>query len=349
MNVIVLAGGLSTERNVSLSSGAKVCQALQALGHKASLVDLFLGLEDYGRPYDQIFDAPPALPPTNIGAQAPDLDAVKSSRKDKSRKVFGPGVLEVCALADVVFLGLHGNCGEDGRVQAAFDLLGIPYTGSGYLGSAIAMDKDFTKRLARAEGVLTPDWQYVEVIAERTEKLAVDLPLPCVVKVPAGGSSIGVTVCHDRETLKQALSAGLGQRLLVEEYIKGREFSCGVLDGKALPPIEIIPKEGFYDYQNKYQPGATTEVCPADITFAATHIMQDAALRVHQLLGLSAYSRSDFLMTEAGDIYFLEVNTLPGMTPTSLIPQEAQAVGISYQQLCQRLLELALRERGQTT
>lgn len=346
MNVIVLAGGLSTERNVSLSTGAKVCQALAELGHKAALVDLFLGLEDYPKPYDCIFDSPPPLPPTGIGGAAPDLAAVKASRRDKSRKMFGPGVLEVCALADVVFLGLHGSCGEDGRVQAAFDLLGIPYTGSGYLGSAIAMDKDFTKRLARAEGVLTPDWQYVSVSEASLDELAAGLALPCVVKVPTGGSSIGVTICRTREELKAALANGLGRRLLVENYIDGREFSCGVLDDQALPPIEIIPKEGFYDYQNKYQPGATTEVCPADISFAAAHIMQDAALRVHRLLGLSAYSRSDFLMTEAGDIYFLEVNTLPGMTPTSLIPQEAQAVGVSYQQLCQRLLELALRERG---
>lgn len=346
MKVIVLAGGLSSERNVSLSTGAKVCQALAALGHQAALVDLFLGLEDYGRPYTEIFDAPPPLPPTDIGGEEPDLAAVRQSRQDKSRSLFGPGVLEVCSLADVVFLGLHGACGEDGRVQAAFDLLGIPYTGSGYLGSAIAMDKDFTKRLARADGVLTPNWQYISVTPDTLEALVSGLVLPCVVKVPAGGSSIGVTICHDRESLKKALSDGLGQRLLVEDYIDGREFSCGVLDGEALPPIEIIPKAGFYDYQNKYQPGATTEVCPAEISPTAAQAMEAAALQVHQLLGLGSYSRSDFRMTAAGDIYFLEVNTLPGMTPTSLIPQEAQAVGISYQQLCQRLLDLALRERG---
>lgn len=346
MNVIVLAGGLSSERNVSLSTGAKVCQALTSLGHKAALVDLFLGLEDYPLPYGQIFDAPPPLPPTGIGSDEPDLAAVRAGRRDQSARVFGPGVLEVCQLADVVFLGLHGACGEDGRVQAAFDLLGIPYTGSGYLGSAIAMDKDFTKRLARAGGVLTPDWQYVQVTGGTLDGLAAGLPLPSVVKVPTGGSSIGVTICHDRDTLKKALSGGLGQRLLVEDYIEGREFSCGVLDGQALPPIEIIPKEGFYDYQNKYQPGATTEVCPADISPDAARAMEDAALRVHGLLGLGSYSRSDFRMTGTGDIYFLEVNTLPGMTPTSLIPQEAQAVGITYAQLCQKLLELASFERG---
>ena len=346
MNVIVLAGGLSSERNVSLSTGAKVCQALAELGHKAALVDLFLGLENYPRPYEQIFDAPPPRPPTGIGAHAPDLEAVKGSRADQSRRMFGPGVLEVCSAADVVFLGLHGACGEDGRVQAAFDLLGIPYTGSGYLGSAIAMDKDFTKRLVRAEGVLTPDWQYVSVTTDSLGELTAKLSLPCVVKVPTGGSSIGVTICRDRDALRDTLARHLGQRLLMEDYIEGREFSCGVLDNKPLPPIEIIPKVGFYDYQNKYQPGATTEVCPAEVTPAAARVMQDAALRVHRLLGLCAYSRSDFLMTKTGEVYFLEVNTLPGMTPTSLIPQEAAAVGVSYQQLCQRLLDLAQRERG---
>ena len=288
MNVIVLAGGLSSERNVSLSTGAKVCQALAELGHKAALVDLFLGLENYPRPYEQIFDAPPPLPPTGIGAHAPDLEAVKGSRADQSRRMFGPGVLEVCSAADVVFLGLHGACGEDGRVQAAFDLLGIPYTGSGYLGSAIAMDKDFTKRLVRAEGVLTPDWQYVSVTTDSLGELTAKLSLPCVVKVPTGGSSIGVTICRDRDALRDTLARHLGQRLLMEDYIEGREFSCGVLDNKPLPPIEIIPKVGFYDYQNKYQPGATTEVCPAEVTPAAARVMQDAALRVHRLLGLCA-------------------------------------------------------------
>ncbi len=346
MNVLVLAGGLSTERNVSLSSGAKICAALAQLGHHPALVDLFLGLEDYEHPIDRLFDAPPPLPPTQLGGEAPELDAVRASRRVTCKAILGPGVLDACKKADVVFLGLHGQCGEDGRVQAALDLLGIPYTGSGYLGSAIAMDKDFTKRLVRAEGISTPPWRFVEVTQTNLPALVDGTAVPVVVKVPQGGSSIGVTVCHTKGDLQTALEQGLGQRLLLEEYIAGREFSCGVLDGQALPPIEIIPKTGFYNYQNKYQPGATLEVCPAAISGEQDAAMRSAALRVHRLLGLSAYSRSDFLMDDEGKVYFLEVNTLPGMTPTSLLPQEAAAVGVDYPKLCQTLLDLALEERG---
>ncbi len=346
MNVLVLAGGLSTERNVSLSSGAKVCAALTDLGHRAALVDLFLGLEDYEEPLDRLFENPPPLPSTHITGEAPDLDAVRASRRDPSKSVLGPGVLDACKKADVVFLGLHGSCGEDGRVQAALDLLGIPYTGSGYLGSAIAMDKNFAKRLVQAEDILTPQWRHIQVTPTNLPILMDSTPIPVVVKVPQGGSSIGVHLCRTQEDLRVALEEGLGQWLLLEDYIEGREFSCGVLADEALPPIEIIPKTGFYDYQNKYQPGATLEVCPAAISKKQDAAMRSIALRVHRLLGLSAYSRSDFIMDRSGRVYFLEVNTLPGMTPTSLIPQEAAAAGIDYPKLCQTLLDLALSERG---
>lgn len=347
MKVLVLAGGLSSERNVSLSSGAKIAQALRELGHDVALMDLFFGLEDYpGLDAAGLFGAPIPERWRTVDPQAPDLDEVRARRKDKSRSVFGPGVLEAAGLADVVFLGLHGQCGEDGRIQAAFDLLGIPYTGSGYLGSGIAMDKDFTKRLARSEGIPTPQWQYVTVDEKNLETLASETPVPVVVKVPRGGSSIGVRVCKTRQDLREALEAGMGQKLILEEYVEGREFSCGVLDGVALPPIEIIPKEGFYDYKNKYQAGATLEVCPAQIDGATAAAMGSYARRVHKLLGLSAYSRSDFLMDRDGRIYFLEVNTLPGMTPTSLLPQEAGAVGVDYPALCQKIIDVAIRERG---
>lgn len=346
MKIVVLAGGISTERNVSFSSGTMICGALSKGGHNAVLIDLFLGLENYSGTAADIFDRHPALPGKDIGAVAPDLEAVKASRLDKSSSVFGPGVLEVCKLADMVFLGLHGACGEDGRVQAAFDLMGIPYTGSGYLGSAIAMDKDFTKRLARSAGVLTPDWAFVTVTAENLFALAGDTALPCVVKVPDGGSSIGVTLCHTKEELTAALGDAMGTRVLVEQFITGREFSCGVLDSVGLPPIEIIPKVGFYDYVNKYQTGATVEVCPADITAEADEKMRTASVQVHSLLGLSAYSRSDFIMDASGAVYFLEVNTLPGMTPNSLLPQEAAAVGIDYGTLCQKIVTIAQKERG---
>lgn len=348
MKVLVLAGGLSSERNVSLSSGSKITDALRSLGHETALLDLFFGTEDYpGLAVDGLFGAPIPERWRTIDPIAPDLDAVRARRQDKSRSIFGPGVLEAAHSADVVFLGLHGQCGEDGRIQAAFDLMGIPYTGSGYLGSALAMDKDLTKQLVRAAGVQTPQWVTIpEVTAAMPEAFAQSHPTPVVVKVPSGGSSIGVYVCHDKDALYQAMASSVGQRVIVEQFIKGREFSCGVLDGQALPPIEIIPKEGFYDYKNKYQSGAAEEVCPAHISPEQAETMMTAALTVHQTLGLYAYSRCDFLMDNAGQIWFLEVNTLPGMTPTSLLPQEAQAVGVDYDALCQKIIDVAVRERG---
>ena len=338
MNIVVLAGGLSMERNVSLSSGTKVCRALRARGHRAILVDMFLGLENYTGSPDAIFDAPDGLcSDYSVAREEPDLAAVRASRKDKSANLFGKDVLTVCRAADIVFLALHGTCGEDGRVQAAFDLLGIPYTGSGYLGSAIAMDKDLTKRLV-AEHVTTAKWR--AVIAAETE-------LPCVVKPIANGSSIGVSIVHDRDALKKALRDCLafGNRVVLEQYIKGREIQVGILAGKALPSIEIIPREGFYDYANKYQAGAAEEITPAPIPPAWEEKLRAATETVFRLLGLSVYSRADFIVTEDGTPYFLEINTLPGMTPTSLVPQEAAAAGLSYEDLCERIVEESLKAR----
>lgn len=347
MNILVLAGGLSTERNVSFSSGAMVCEALQRNGHAVALVDLFLGLEDYEHPLADLFRLPPPLPDKSIKEEAPDLEAVRSSRKLKSNSLFGQGVLAACQMADVVFIGLHGESGEDGRIQAAFDMMGIPYTGSGYLGSAIAMDKNFTKRLAAAEGILTPQWQTVCLTESEITQVGESEPLPCVVKIPNGGSSVGVFICHTREELFSALreSCRYGDRVLVEQYIQGRDFACGVLEGESLPPIEIIPKSGFYDYRNKYQAGATLEVCPAQIEGEAEAQMRSAARRIHELLGLAAYSRSDFILDKENRPWFLEVNTLPGMTSLSLLPQEAAATGVNYDALCQKIIDASLKAR----
>ena len=345
MKIVVLAGGLSPERNVSLSSGAMVCEALRARGHQAALVDLFFGLE--GRsPSENPYEAPVPQELKRVSPKAPDLDEVRRSRRDQSPSSIGPGVLELCAEADVVFLALHGTCGEDGRIQAALDLLGVPYTGSGCLGSAIAMDKDMTKRLV-AGLVATPRWETVTVTAENLEELVDRTPLPTVVKPIASGSSIGVTIAHDRETLRKGLeeSIQLGGRTVLEQYMKGREIQVAVLDGKALPAIEIIPQADFYDYENKYQPGAAREVCPAEIPAAWAQRVGEAAQTVFQAIGLSVYARADFIVTEDGTPYFLEINTLPGMTPTSLVPQEAAAAGIDYGTLCERIVEISLRVR----
>lgn len=345
MKIVVLAGGLSPERNVSLSSGAMVTQALRSRGHQVALMDLFFGIEGTDATRD-IFDAPIPESFKKVSRQAPDLDQVRASRQDKSASVIGPGVLELCQKADVVYLALHGACGEDGRIQAALDLLGVPYTGSGYLASAIAMDKDLTKRLV-CDKVVTPKWQFVTVTSDNLEQLTAETQLPVVVKPVDSGSSIGVYIAHSREELHMALaeSIRLGGRTVLEQYIRGREIQVAILKDRALPSIEIIPKEGFYDYENKYQPGAAQEVCPAEIPAEWEKRLGDAAMTVFQTVGLAVYSRADFIVTEDGTPYFLEINTLPGMTPTSLVPQEAAAVGIDYPTLCETIIQASLEAR----
>ena len=347
MKIVVLCGGLSAERNVSITSGTLICRALRERGHRAVLVDMFFGLEDYDAPAEKLFDELPPLAEARVDETEPDLEAVRASRRWQSPSKVGRGVFEICALADVVFLGLHGACGEDGRIQAAFDLMGIPYTGSGYLGSAIAMDKDLTKRLAAAAGVRTPKWRIVHYDREDVAALIERTPLPCVVKPVDSGSSIGVTIARTRGQLLAALEENrpLG-RVIVEQYVQGRELTVAVLKDRALPSIEIIPQQGFYDYKNKYQAGATVELCPAPIEPSLEKALGEAALSVHRLLGLSTYSRSDFIVNEAGEFYFLEVNTLPGMTPTSLVPQAAAAVGIGYGELCQIIVDDAMGGAG---
>jgi len=347
LKLVVLAGGLSPERNVSLSSGSKIAQALRELGHTVALVDMFFGLEDYpDLEGEGLYAAPLPERWEKVDRTAPDLEAVKAARKWDGKGDFGPGVLELCQGADIVFLALHGQCGEDGRVQAAFDLLDIPYTGSGYLASAIAMDKDLTKRLV-GERVKTPDWTMADYTEKDVDSLTSKTPVPCVVKPVDSGSSIGVSIAGDKKELHTALLEGLkyGGRCVLERYVRGREIQVGVLDGKALPAIEIIPREGFYDYENKYQPGAAEEVCPAPITPEQAADVAKRAEEVYRILDLKVYARADFILDEDGQFWFLEINTLPGMTPTSLMPQEAAAVGVDYPQLCQRIIDSSLRQR----
>lgn len=347
MKIVVLAGGLSPERNVSLSSGAMVCQALRDRGHQVALVDLFFGLEDHKGEPEELFNAPIPDFFKKVSRQAPDLNQVRASRKWQDTSAIGPGVLDLCKKADVVYLGLHGACGEDGRIQAALDLLGVPYTGSGYLSSAIAMDKDLTKRLV-ADKVVTPQWKRVDLTEEQLDGLIEEVSLPAVIKPVDSGSSIGVFIASDKAELRHALeeSIKLGGRVVIEQYIKGREIQVAVLNGKALPSIEITPKEGFYDYENKYQPGAALEVCPAPIPAEWEERIGKAAVAVFETVGLSVYARADFIVTEDGTPYFLEINTLPGMTPTSLVPQEAAAVGMDYGTLCETIIRSSLELRN---
>lgn len=350
MKIVVLGGGISTERHVSLVSGTSVCKALRERGHKAIFVDMFFGLEDYEGSLEDAFDAPDGFcGSVAIETQAPDIKAVIASRKYKSPSRLGKNVLEICALADCVFLGLHGADGEDGKIQAALDLLGIPYTGSDCLGSAMAMDKAVAKRIMESARIRTPKWQELRYTEADISHLAETLPMPCVVKVVDGGSSIGVSIPDTREELRGALTEILkyGNRVVVEEKIVGRELTVPVFDGRALSAIEIVPPDKF-DYVAKYQAasaGGAQEICPAPITEEEYAQIADMALRFHNALGLSVYSRSDFILDREGRAWCLEVNTLPGMTPASLIPKAAKLEGMSYGELCEKIIELSLEAR----
>lgn len=348
MKIVVLAGGLSTERDVSFKTGEMVTKALRENGHQVILLDVFMGYSNKEEDLTGIFDRAEAVSVkvAAIPETAPDLEKVKAQRKDQSDNFFGPNVIELCRMADIVFMALHGENGENGKIQAAFDLFGIRYTGTGYLGSALAMNKGMAKQLFLENGIPTPRGTSLKRGEDAAKIETCGIHFPCVVKPCSGGSSIGVSIVHDKAEYEQALKEAFRweNELVIEEYVKGREFSVGVIDFQALPIIEIAPVEGFYDYKNKYKAGSTVETCPAELSEQITKEMQGYAEKVAEVLGLNTYSRTDFLLDEEGRIFCLEANTLPGMTPTSLLPQEAKVTGVDFNQLCEKLIESSMRK-----
>ena len=347
MKIVVLCGGLSSERDVSILSGTKIADALRSKGHRVVTIDPFLGYEHPLDSVDYLFEANYDFTHNAvINRKEPDIEAVKKSRKNQSDVYFGDYVLDICRAADITFLGLHGGEGEDGSIQAALKLNGIRYTGSDMLGAAIAMHKGVTKGIFLNSNVPTPKSRLYKREFIHDGYLDSWTSFPCVVKPCSAGSSVGVQIVTDRDGLVAAMAAAFcyDDDILVEEYIKGREFSVGVLGGKALPIIEIIPKQGWYDYENKYQEGATEEICPADLDSKIAEKMQEEAEHAFEVLRLKVYGRVDFLLDTKNRLYCLEANTLPGMTPMSLLPQEAAAAGIDYPTLCEKIIELSLKK-----
>ncbi len=342
MKIVVLAGGTSPERAVSIVTGTNVCEALRKKGHLAVLADVFIGWEKCSKehPFPEDYDLEGAV--SYIESWNDRIEEMRKSR----REFFGPHILDICKKADIVFLALHGANGEDGKIQAVFDLLGIRYTGTGALGSGMAMDKGITKQIFVSGSIPMPKG----VILWREESFGkpedYGMGFPVVVKPCCGGSSVGVSIARDPKAYERALKEAFDweDKVVVEDYIQGREFSVGVIDGEALPVIEIAPLKGFYDYRNKYEPGLTVETCPADLPAEKAEEMQEYARRGHRLLALEAYSRLDFMMRGDGRIYCLEANTLPGMTPTSLLPQEASAAGMNFPELCEKLIRVSMKK-----
>lgn len=343
MKIAVLCGGYSTERDVSIKSGAMIAKALRENGHSVALIDEYLGCRKPYKSPDDIYTSSGGEDGAEITSSVPDLDALERSREwqtDGSR--IGYNVVEICRAADIVFLALHGSDGEDGRLQALLDIHGIRYTGSGYLGSAIAMNKQTAKELFKANGIRTPEGKVIN-IADRDRSFPC---LPCVVKPRSSGSSVGTSIVRSPDEYGAALEFGFryDDFLIVERYIEGREVDVGVLSGRALPPIEIKVGSGFFDYKNKYQPGMTEEICPTDLPEKTIEALERAAESVFGALCLDVYARMDFIVDNDGLVWCLEANTLPGMTPASLLPKEAAAAGIDYNRLCETIVTESLRK-----
>lgn len=304
-NVLLIAGGWSPEREVSLLGAKNIQQALEKRGHTVTFFDMSDGFR---------------------------------------------ALVQVAKKTQVVFINLHGSPGEDGIVQAFLEKLNVPYQGSNSPASALALNKAIAKALFSEAGLKTPEWAYVHTKPDNLEeyiKNFIKIPFPVFVKANNGGSSINLFPAYDAQELKTLLENLLDKNLevIVEKYIKGKEVTCGVLGDKALPPILILPKGEFFDYANKYAKDGATEICPAPIGDEATKKVQEMTYKAHKALGLSGYSRADFIMNEEdGEIYLLEINTLPGMTGTSLVPQEAAVIGLSFGELLENLLKMALEK-----
>ncbi len=305
IRVALLAGGKSGEREVSLAGAAGFIEAIDT--NKYELVQ-----------YD---------PKTDLLRIISEADAI-----------------------DVAFILLHGTYGEDGTVQGYLDLLGIPYQGAGVLGSSLAMDKNMSKKLYQTVDIPVANWQMATISdKEDPSRLLEKLVLPVVIKPLREGSSLGMSVARDIDELRKGICLAYEQdsEVMVEEYISGREITVAVLgnsDLQALPLIEIIPGEGFsfFDYRAKYEKGASEEICPAEVPDVIAKKAQEYAIKAHKVLQLRGYSRTDMMLDASGKLFVLETNTIPGMTPTSLLPQAAAAAGISFSQLIDKLLTLAL-------
>lgn len=312
--VAVVYGGISSEREVSCKSGEQICAHLDASKYEVLPVEIAMN-------GDWILNAKPIEPK------------------------------ELKALCDVTFLTLHGSFGEDGKIQGLLELVGIPYTGSGVLASALCMNKEMAKKVATSSGVHVPKGVSVQRNSDRDEivqRVTQEIGFPCFVKPNTSGSSIGVTRVNERDSLRAALESAFHEDavVLVEQYIHGRELTCGVMGNasvggalEVLPPVEIMTNAAFFDYRAKYESKLTREICPAPLTAEETSMVQGLARQAHELFGCDGLSRTDMILQD-GIVYFLETNTIPGMTEQSLCPKEAVAMGNDFAWLIERLINL---------
>jgi len=340
MKIMVLMGGTSAERDVSLSSGEAIVQGLREAGHQVLAIDTVKGykLPEYQKKFL----------PQGIKSEPPDVKTLQFQGKKLALKT-----IESFDLSDVelVFLALHGGQGEDGTIQALLELSAIPYTGSGVLASALAMDKAMAKKLFEREGILTPQWFLLESsdstdLSVVIDKIKSSFSFPVVVKPNDQGSTVGLTVVKEEKSLPKAMEEAkvYSENILFERYVPGRELTVGILGDLALPVIEIVPEHGIYDYECKYTKGKSRYICPAELSEAKTRKIQELGYKAFKALGCEGYARVDFRYGTDDRFYCLEVNTLPGMTATSLVPKAAKVMGIEFPELVDRIAKLAVKK-----
>lgn len=327
MKIVLLAGGSSPEREISLRSGKAIYKALIELGHNVKLVDPALG-KNQPKNEEEFFN--PELNKENISTQK-YLDAFQ---------------LEAFNDTDLVFIALHGKWGEDGTVQSILDLMNLKYTGSGVLASSIGIDKNISKVIVKHFGVITPQWKLVsKKDKQNLLNIVEEVGLPCIFKPNDQGSTIGFSLINNLSEVEAAFEEALkySDYVLIEKYIKGRELTVSILGDEALPIVEVKPKHQLYDYECKYTKGMTQYICPAELNLEVTKKIQEYALIAFRACKCEIFGRVDFILDEDNIPYFLEINTIPGMTDLSLVPMAAKAVGISFNDLISKIIELSLR------
>lgn len=327
MKIVLLAGGSSPEREISLRSGKAIYKALIELGHNVKLVDPALG-KNQPKNEEEFFN--PELNKENISTEK-YLDAFQ---------------LEAFNDTDLVFIALHGKWGEDGTVQSILDLMNLKYTGSGVLASSIGIDKNISKVIVKHFGVITPQWKLVsKKDKQNLLNIVEEVGLPCIFKPNDQGSTIGFSLINNLSEVEAAFEEALkySDYVLIEKYIKGRELTVSILGDEALPIVEVKPKHQLYDYECKYTKGMTQYFCPAELNLEVTKKIQEYALIAFRACKCEIFGRVDFILDEDNIPYFLEINTIPGMTDLSLVPMAAKAVGISFNDLISKIIELSLR------
>lgn len=338
MKIAVILGGISTERNISIVGGKAIAEALQSKGHEVVLLD-----PAFGKDFDKI--------------NSIEVDITKPITNEDLKNFHPRTYLEMMDLPiwdeiDVAFIILHGKYGEDGLIQSLFEFRQIPYTGSNPRTCSVAMDKIFSKGILSSFGILTPRWLPVSANEIDNDEIWKDLRKEFgnkfIVKPNDQGSSIGVSIVTtgNLDDIHQALkhAANYSDKILVEEYIEGREITCGLIDGKALPLIEIIPKDEYYNYSTKYTKGASEYICPADLPEDVTEFIQQVSEMCYKIMDVEGFCRIDFRLSEDNEPYFLELNPIPGFTSTSLVPKAAKQIGLDFPELCENLVNLAIKK-----